>query len=87
MFGELKNVGSSAHRGHLDDGSGIQKHSCDSLYPMTVRAIESSGSVYYQAFNALTGYQGARHSVNALGWNEAHARAESDCEVEACWRR
>lgn len=87
MFGELESVGFSAHRGHLDDGSGIQKHSCDGLYPMTVRAIGRNGSIYYQAFNCLTGRQGALYSTAVLGWSEAHNRAEADCEVEACWRR
>lgn len=87
MFGDVTNVSASAHRGHLDDGSGIQKHSCDSLYPWTVRAIDSDGMIFYQAFNALTGWQGARYSVTVLGWSAAHNRAESDCEVAACWRR
>lgn len=76
-----------AHQGHLPDGSGIQKHSCDGLYPMIVRAVGCDGVVYLQAFDALTGWSGARYSTEAGGWSEAHTKAESDCEVAASWRR
>jgi hypothetical protein len=79
--------GTVAHQGHLSDGSGIQKHSCDGLYPMTVRALMNDGEVYLQAFDALSGWAGARYSTGALGWNEAHAKAEQDCEVASGWRR
>ena len=75
-----------AHTGHLPDGSGIQKHSCDSLYPMTVRAVGSDGEIYLQAFDALTGWAGAKYST-AGGWSEAHSKATADCEVAAGWRR
>jgi len=79
-------VGVSAHCGHLADGSGIQKHSCDSLYPMTVRAIGRGGVIYLQAFDAVSGWAGALYST-AGGWSEAHAKAMADCEVVSCWRR
>jgi len=73
--------------GHLSDGSGIQKHSCDELYPMIVRAIVSVDDVCFQSLNALTGTAGAAYSVKHYGSAEAHAKAEADCEVEAGWRR
>lgn len=87
MFGDFKSVSASAHQGHLGDGSGIQKHSCDSLYPWTIRAIDRGGEVFYQAFNAVTGSTGALFSTAVLGWDEAHRKAEAECEVASCWRR
>jgi hypothetical protein len=87
MFGEFKSVSSGAHVGHLSDGSGLQKHSCGSLYPWTVRAVGRGDDVLYQAFNAVTGELGAMFSTDVLGWDVAHQKAESECEVAACWRR